>query len=57
MDTKSSTTPGARERFVTFRIPPELHERLRELATRRDRSVSAELRRIIRREVEEEDSA
>jgi predicted DNA-binding protein len=45
---------GAREfRTISARLPAELDERFRELAEQKERSVSAQLRYLIRQAIED----
>lgn len=42
---------------VTFRMPRELHDQLREAAERHERNVGAELRQLVRSHVEQGEQA
>lgn len=46
-----------REVHTTVRVSPETHERLREIAAREERSISAEVRHLINRRIAEADTA
>jgi len=53
MASKATTSKAGQEEIVTVRIPSYLVTRLRDLASRSDRTLSAEIRVAVRRYVED----